>query len=98
RLRALDERTRAGADAADGAASSPGTHGYEAAIIGAAAALEAGDVIGPGRREAAAALWRGHTVAALAAGQPVPRALGVLPGSPYRGTQLPHATGIAWAM
>ena len=39
----------------------------------------------PGRREAGAALWRGHTVAALAGGRPVPRALGVLPGSPYRG-------------
>ena len=52
----------------------------------------------PGRREAGAALWRGPHGRALAAGQPVPRALSVLPGSPYRATQLPHATGIAWAM
>ena len=98
RLRALDERTRGSADKAEMDAASPGTRGYEAAIIGAIAALEADDVVVPGRREAAAALWRGHTIAALASGQPVPRALGVLPGSPYRGTQLPHATGIAWAM
>ena len=97
RMRALDERmrARAGEDAAE---APPGTRGYEAAIVGAVAALEADDVVVPGRREAAAALWRGHSVAALAAGQPIPRALGVLPGSPYRATQLPHATGIAWAM
>ena len=30
--------------------------------------------------------------------RPMPRALGVLPGSPHGATQLPHATGIAWAM
>jgi TPP-dependent pyruvate/acetoin dehydrogenase alpha subunit len=95
RIRALDERSRADADPSDGL---PGARGYEAAIVGAVAALESDDVIVPGRREAVAALWRGHTVAALAAGQPAPRALGVLPGSPYRATQLPHATGIAWAM
>jgi pyruvate dehydrogenase E1 component alpha subunit len=98
RLRAVDERTRGTADGTERGTSSPGTRGYEAAIIGAIAALDVNDVVVPGRREAAAALWRGHTVAALAAGQPVARALGVLPGSPYRGTQLPHATGIAWAM
>jgi len=97
RIRALDEKTRAGADGGEGDLV-PGTRGYEAAIVGAIAALDAADVVVPGRREAAAALWRGHTVAALAAGQPIPRALGVLPGSPFRGTQLPHATGIAWAM
>ena len=97
RIRALDGRmrARAGEDAAE---APPGTRGWEAAIVGAVAALEADDVVVPGRREAAAALWRGHTVAALAAGQPIPHALGVLPGSPYRATQLPHATGIAWAM
>ena len=97
RMRALDERMRARAGE-DAAQAPPGTRGYEAAIVGAVAALEADDVVVPGRREAAAALWRGHSVAALAAGQPIPRALGVLPGSPYRATQLPHATGIAWAM
>jgi len=97
RIRALDEKTRAAAgDAAH--ELPPATRGYEAAIVGAIAALDAGDVVVPGRRETAAALWRGHTVAALASGQPIPRALGVLPGSPFRGTQLPHATGIAWAM
>jgi len=97
RMRALDGRTRARAGE-DAAEAPPGTRGWEAAIVGAVAALEADDVVVPGRRETAAALWRGHTVAALAAGQPIPRALGVLPGSPYRATQLPHATGIAWAM
>jgi TPP-dependent pyruvate/acetoin dehydrogenase alpha subunit len=97
RLRALDERVRARADG-DAADVSPGTRGYEAGIVGAVSALQADDVVVPGRREAGAALWRGHTVEALAAGRPVPRALGVLPGSPYRATQLPHATGIAWAM
>ena len=83
RIRALDERARAGAegDPSDGLL---GPRGHEAAIVGAVAALAADDVIVPGRREAVAALWRGHTVAALAAGQPAPRALGVLPGSPYR--------------
>jgi TPP-dependent pyruvate/acetoin dehydrogenase alpha subunit len=97
RIRALDEKTRAAAGDAAGELP-PTTRGYEAAIVGAIAALDAGDIVVPGRRETSAALWRGHTVAALAAGQPIPRALGVLPGSPFRGTQLPHATGIAWAM
>jgi TPP-dependent pyruvate/acetoin dehydrogenase alpha subunit len=95
RIRALDERMRAGDADVE---LPPTTRGYEAAIVGAIAALDAGDVVVPGRRETAAALFRGHTVAALAAGQPIPRALGVLPGTSFRGTQLPHATGIAWAM
>jgi pyruvate dehydrogenase E1 component alpha subunit len=99
RIRALDQRARAEAGGEDARAEAgPGTRGAEAAIVGAVAALEADDVVVPGRREAAAALWRGHTVAALVAGLPIPRALSVLPGSPYRATQLPHATGIAWAM
>jgi pyruvate dehydrogenase E1 component alpha subunit len=88
----------------------PTTHGYEAAIVGAVAALEADDVVAPGRRAAGAALWRGHPLAGLvaqlrgrgdgeagAAGA-FPRALAVLPPSLLTATQLPHATGIAWAM
>jgi pyruvate dehydrogenase E1 component alpha subunit len=97
RLRALDERLRARVDGDAGDVPS-GTRGYEAGIVGAVSALQADDMVIPGRREIGAALWRGHTVEALAARRPVPRALGVLPGSPYRATQLPHATGIAWAM
>jgi TPP-dependent pyruvate/acetoin dehydrogenase alpha subunit len=97
RIRAVDERVRARAEK-DGADPVPSAQGCEAAIVGAVAALERDDVVVPGRREAVAALWRGHTVAALAAGGAVPHALGVLPGSPHAATQLPHATGIAWAM
>ena len=97
RIRALGER------AADRAGREPGevvpdARGYEAAIVGSVSALEPTDVVVPGWREGGAALWRGHTVAALAAGTPAPRALAVLPPTPYRGTQLPHATGIAWAI
>ncbi len=100
RLRAVDERMRARAAQAeqDGGDPTPSARGCEAAIVGAVAALQADDVVVPGRREVGAALWRGHTVAALAAGGAVPHALGVLPGSPHAATQLPHATGIAWAM
>jgi TPP-dependent pyruvate/acetoin dehydrogenase alpha subunit len=99
RIRALDDRARARARADDGEAEAPpGTHGCEAAIVGAVAALGADDIVVPGRRESGAALWRGHSVAALAAGVAIPRALGVLPGSAHGATQLPHATGIAWAM
>jgi TPP-dependent pyruvate/acetoin dehydrogenase alpha subunit len=97
RIRALDDRARARADG-EPTDAPPGTRGCEAAIVGAVAALEADDVVVPGRREAGAALWRGHTVAALAAGAAIPRALGVLPGSAHGATQLPHAAGIAWAM
>jgi pyruvate dehydrogenase E1 component alpha subunit len=101
RIRALGDRAgaRAQGDLADGSDdATPGTLGFEAAIVGAVAALAADDIVVPGRREAVAALWRGHSVAALATGAPIPRALGVLPGSPHGATQLPHATGIAWAM
>ena len=101
RIRALGDRAgaRAEGELADGRdEAAPGTHGAEAAIVGAVAAVQADDIIVPGRREAVAALWRGHSVAALAAGAAIPRALGVLPGSPHGATQLPHATGIAWAM
>jgi len=101
RIRALGDRARARApgELADESGDvAPATQGSEAAIVGAVAALEADDIVVPGRREAVAALWRGHSVAALAAGAAIPRALGVLPGSAHGATQLPHATGIAWAM
>jgi len=90
------------------------TRGYEAAIIGAVAALGADDLVVPGRREAAAALYRGLTLRAwmaqlfgnandvgrgrqLPGSAAYPRALNMVPGSAHGGTQLPHATGIAWA-
>ena len=97
RIRALGERRGAptGADPGDVPLA---TLGWEAAIVGAVSALEADDVVVPGRREVAAALWRGHSLAALAAGAAIPRALAVLPASPHGATHLPHATGIAWAM
>jgi pyruvate dehydrogenase E1 component subunit alpha len=96
RIRALGDRVQALADGER--LPLPGTHGYEAAIVGAVAALEADDVVAPGRRGVGAALWRGHPLAALAAEAAIPRSLNVLPASPYTATQLPHATGIAWAM
>jgi TPP-dependent pyruvate/acetoin dehydrogenase alpha subunit len=101
RIRALGDRAGArarGELAGEPGEAGPGTHGAEAAIVGAVAALAADDIVVPGRRETVAALWRGHSVAALAAGAAIPRALGVLPGSAHGATQLPHATGIAWAM
>lgn len=90
------------------------TRGYEAAIVGAVAAVGSDDVVVPGRREAGAALYRGLSLRAWVAqlfgnandlgrgrqlpGSPAfPRALNIIPGSPHAGTQLPHATGIAWA-
>jgi pyruvate dehydrogenase E1 component alpha subunit len=97
RIRALGERAAKRSEADPGVAV-PDARGAEAAIVGAVSALEADDVVVPGWREAGAALWRGHTVAAAAAGTPPPRALAVLPPTPYRGTHLPHATGIAWAI
>jgi pyruvate dehydrogenase E1 component alpha subunit len=97
RLRALGDRTQALVETG-GLEPVPPTRGHEAAITGAVAALEAHDVVAPGRRGVGAALWRGHTLAAFAAGTPIPRALGVLPATPFTATQLPHATGIAWAM
>jgi pyruvate dehydrogenase E1 component alpha subunit len=97
RLRALAERVSDGPEPEPVNVTAE-TRGHEAAIVGAVAALEKADIVVPGRRAAGAALWRGQPLAALAAGQPAARALGVLPGSPYRATQLPHATGIAWAM
>jgi pyruvate dehydrogenase E1 component alpha subunit len=98
RIRALDERAGAGAEGDEPADPVPSTRGHEAAIVGAIAAVEADDVVVPGRCEAVAALWRGHSLAALAAGAAVPRALAVLPAAPHAATQLPHATGIAWGM
>ncbi len=66
RLRALDAEAQALAQAGRIGAL-PSTRGREAAIVGAAAALGADDVIAPGRREAAVALWRGMDLRALAA-------------------------------
>ncbi len=66
RIRVLGERARA--LVSEGRiAGYPDTRGAEAAIVGAAAALAADDVIVPGPREAAVALHRGLPVAALAA-------------------------------
>ncbi|HMF44295.1 MAG TPA: thiamine pyrophosphate-dependent enzyme [Polyangia bacterium] len=97
RVRELDELLRAH-QKETGEEPRPSARGCEAAIVGAVAALEADDIVVPGRREAGAALWRGHSIAAFLGDQAVPRALGVLPASPHAATQLPHATGIAWAM
>ena len=97
RVRQLDELQR-GAAKETGTDPQPSARGCEAAIVGAVAALEPDDIVVPGRREAGAALWRGHSIAAFLGDVAVPRALGVLPGSPHAATQLPHATGIAWAM
>jgi len=97
RVRQLDDLQR-GAAKETGADPQPSARGCEAAIVGAVAALEPDDVVVPGRREAGAALWRGHSIAAFLGDEAVPRSLGVLPGSPHAATQLPHATGIAWAM
>jgi len=99
RVRALDDLMTGDGTAADGDSdATPSSRGCEAAIVGAVAALEADDIVVPGRREQGAALWRGHSIASFSAGVAVPRALGVLPGSRHAATQLPHATGIAWAM
>jgi len=66
RMRVLGERARA--LVAEGRiAGYPDTRGAEAAIVGAAAALSADDVIVPGPREAVVALHRGLPIAALAA-------------------------------
>jgi TPP-dependent pyruvate/acetoin dehydrogenase alpha subunit len=97
RVRRVDDAERAH-EKDIGEVPGPSSRGCEAAIVGAVAALQADDVVAPGRREAGAALWRGHTVAALLAGGAIPRALAVLPGAPHAATQLPHATGIGWAM
>ena len=88
--------------------------GQEAAIVGAAAAMEAGDWIVPQYREPGAALVRGMPLTDLicqfmtnsgdpAKGRQMPCHYVYRPGnflsisSPV-GTQIPHATGIAWAM
>jgi len=97
RVRELDDLLRGRAKEA-GEDPQPSARGCEAAIVGAVAALEPDDIVVPGRREAGAALWRGHSIAAFLGDEAVPRALGVLPGAPHAATQLPHATGIAWAM
>ena len=98
RLRALDERRARARGRRRGGRVARDAR-LRGGIVGAVSALRGRTTWWfPGGARPGAALWRGHTVAALAAGRPMPRALGVLPGSPYRATQLPHATGIAWAM
>jgi TPP-dependent pyruvate/acetoin dehydrogenase alpha subunit len=109
RIRTLGDRLQAPAHG-ERVSDFPTTHGYEAAIVGAVAALQADDVVAPGRRGAGAALWRGHPLSGLASqllergagkeGVPgaFPRSLAVLPPSRFTATQLAHATGIAWAM
>jgi TPP-dependent pyruvate/acetoin dehydrogenase alpha subunit len=70
----------------------------EAAIVGAAAAMRADDPIFPGAYAPGVAVYRGLSVEAAASGDTaLPRALHVLPASPFRATQLPQATGYAWA-
>ena len=116
RLQAADAEAQALAEAEPGQIGAlPSSRGREAAIIGAISALAPDDVVAPGRRESAAALWRGFELRALvaqlygnandvAAGRQLPgcgsfpRALAVLPATPHAGTQLAHASGVAWAM
>jgi pyruvate dehydrogenase E1 component alpha subunit len=87
--------------------------GEEAAIVGAAAAMLDDDWLFLGPREAAAALWRGMPLVALAhqafgsvedagkgrdaPGSPFRKAVRVASASPLVGTQIPHAVGVAWA-
>jgi len=70
----------------------------EAAIVGAVAALRADDPVFPGAYAPGVAVHRGLSIEAAASGDTaLPRALHVLPASPFRATQLPQATGYAWA-
>jgi TPP-dependent pyruvate/acetoin dehydrogenase alpha subunit len=111
-MRALDDAA-AGLVTAGRLGSHQSTKGIEAAVMGAIAALGPDDMVAAGPRSAAAALYRGLSVEALAtqlfgngdelaAGRlpgwvTIPRALNVVPGSSHAATQLPHAAGIAWA-
>src|SRR3954449_12237621 len=58
RVRVLGDEVRA-LSAAERIAGVPETRGYEAAAVGAAAALDPGDVIAPGPRDGGAAIYRG---------------------------------------
>ncbi len=87
--------------------------GQEAAVIGSAAALDKDDYIVPALREAGAALYRGLPMRAyvaqilgnasdIAHGRQLPchpgsRASRYVTMSSSVGTQIPHATGMAWA-
>jgi 2-oxoisovalerate dehydrogenase E1 component alpha subunit len=66
RVRVLGDEARALA-AAERIAATPETSGLEAAVVGAAAALGADDVIAPGPRDTGAALYRGLAVNAVVA-------------------------------
>ena len=110
--RALDERMIA-LQREGLVASHSSAIGEEAAIIGAAAAMQDGDWIFPSSRDIGAALWRGMPLAAYAhhvfgtsadAGKgrnaPDPAfwpAARVVSASPLVGTQITHAVGAAWA-
>jgi 2-oxoisovalerate dehydrogenase E1 component alpha subunit len=110
--RALDERLVA-AQREGGIASHASALGEEAAVVGAAAAMQDDDWIFPSSREFAAALWRGMPLGAYAHhcfgtardpshGRNAPdppfwRAARVASVSPLSSTQIPHAVGAAWA-
>ena len=99
RIRALGDRARGARRRRRRVTPPRGRFGSEAAIVGAVAALEADDIVVPGRREAR----RGAVARPLRRGpgggrcHPA-RARRVARPSPHGATQLPHATGIAWAM
>jgi TPP-dependent pyruvate/acetoin dehydrogenase alpha subunit len=94
-------------------ASHPSAHGEEAAILGAVAAMRDEDWVFGGPREAAAGLWRGMPISALAhaafgsarapgkgrnaPGMPFWKSANVASCSPLVGTHIPHAVGVAWA-
>jgi 2-oxoisovalerate dehydrogenase E1 component alpha subunit len=87
--------------------------GEEAAIVGGAAGMLDDDWLFLGPREAAAALWRGMPLIAIAhqvfgsagdsaSGRNAPgsfsrRSARLASVSPLVGTQIPHAVGVAWA-
>ncbi len=87
--------------------------GDEATIVGAVAAMDEEDWVFPGRRDVAAALWRGMPLSAYAhhvlgtacdigkgRSSPDPpfwKGARVASASPLAGAHIPHAVGFAWA-
>ena len=99
RLRALDERVRARRGRRRGGRRRQGRAATRPASSARSPRWRPDDVVVPGpARGGRGAVARATPSRRWRPAVPVPRALGVLPGSPYRATQLPHATGIAWAM
>jgi 2-oxoisovalerate dehydrogenase E1 component alpha subunit len=112
RLRRLDEKMTALQEAGR-VAFHASWRGEEAAVLGATAALREQDWIFPSSREAGAALFRGVPLAAYvhhmfgdamdpAKGRQAPdhftaRAVRYVTGAAPVGTQIVHATGLAWA-